>query len=137
MEFNTLNKEIGDRKKASKGQDACEDLVEKSKTLKAEIEQQKAEAEQIDAQRNLKLNLIGNIVSPSVPVFKDEDNNEVVRKWGEPRQIEIDGKTLGKLHHHEIMNLLDILEMERGQKIAGHRGYYLKGKGVLLNQALI
>ena len=137
MEFNTLNKEIGDRKKASKGQDACEDLVEKSKTLKAEIEQQKAEAEQIDAQRNAKLNLIGNIVSPSVPVFKDEDNNEVVRKWGEPRQIEIDGKTLGKLHHHEIMNLLDILEMERGQKIAGHRGYYLKGKGVLLNQALI
>ena len=26
---------------------------------------------------------------------------------------------------------------ERGQKIAGHRGYFLKGYGVLLNQALI
>lgn len=35
------------------------------------------------------------------------------------------------------MNLLDILEMERGQKVAGHRGYYLRGYGVLLNQALI
>ena len=34
MEFNKVNKEIGDRKKASKGQDKCEDLVEKSKEIK-------------------------------------------------------------------------------------------------------
>jgi len=31
------------------------------------------------------------------------------------------------------MNLLDIVEFERGAKIAGHRGYFLKGTGVLLN----
>ena len=30
-----------------------------------------------------------------------------------------------------------MLEMERGTKVAGHRGYYLKGLGVQLNQALI
>jgi hypothetical protein len=30
MEFNKINKEIGDRKKASKGQDKCEELVQKS-----------------------------------------------------------------------------------------------------------
>jgi seryl-tRNA synthetase len=30
-----------------------------------------------------------------------------------------------------------MVEFERGQKIAGHRGYFLKGFGVLLNQALI
>lgn len=35
------------------------------------------------------------------------------------------------------MQCLDIVEFERGQKIAGHRGYFLKGYGVLLNQALI
>jgi seryl-tRNA synthetase len=35
------------------------------------------------------------------------------------------------------MECLDLFEMERGQKVAGHRGYYLKGNGVLLNQALI
>jgi seryl-tRNA synthetase len=35
------------------------------------------------------------------------------------------------------MQILDIVEFERGQKIAGHRGYFLKGAGVLLNQALI
>ena len=35
------------------------------------------------------------------------------------------------------MQILDIVDFERGQKIAGHRGYFLKGYGVLLNQALI
>lgn len=30
-----------------------------------------------------------------------------------------------------------MIELERGSRVAGHRGYYLKGVGVLLNQALI
>ena len=44
---------------------------------------------------------------------------------------------MGKLRHHEIMQCLGILEMDRGVRVAGHRGYYLKGLGVMLNQALI
>ena len=35
MEFGKINKEIADKKKASKGKDQCEDLVEKSKEKKA------------------------------------------------------------------------------------------------------
>lgn len=38
MDFNAINKEIGDKKKSSKGQDKCEDLVEKSKEIKVTIE---------------------------------------------------------------------------------------------------
>ena len=33
--------------------------------------------------------------------------------------------------------MLDIIDVERGAKVAGDRGYFLKGDGVLLNQALI
>ena len=76
-------------------------------------------------------------MGPAVPIFKDEEQNEVVTKWGEVPELEVDGVTLGKLHHHEIMNLIDMVDLERGTKVAGHRGYYLKGVGVLLNQALI
>ena len=86
---------------------------------------------------NAKLNTVGNLIGEKVPVFADEEHNEVIRKWGEVPDLKVDGKTLGHLHHHEIMSLLDIVEFERGQKVAGHRGYYLKGDGVLLNQALL
>lgn len=71
-------------------------------------------------------------------ISKTEDDNKVVRTFLEPnKELVVDGSALGKLHHHEIMQCLDIVEFERGQRIAGHRGYYLKGAGVLLNQALI
>jgi len=87
--------------------------------------------------RDQKLGKIGNIVHKDVPISKDEADNAVISKWGEPSAIEVDGFTPGKLHHHEIMQLLDMVELERGAKIAGHRGFFLKGVGVLLNQALI
>jgi len=48
MEFNAVNKEIGDRKKSSKGQDKCEDLMEKTKEIKVQIEEQKKEADELD-----------------------------------------------------------------------------------------
>jgi len=137
MEFNALNKEIGDKKKASKGQDKCEDLVEKSGETKKAREEKKLLAVELDKKRTAKLGLIGNVLSDKCPVFKDEDNNVVVKEWGTVPDIEVDGKTLGKLHHHEVMDLLGIVELERGAKVAGHRAYYLKGMGVLLNQALI
>ena len=79
------------------------------------------------------MNLIGNVIYHDVPISKDEANNKVVSTWGKPSELVVDGKTLGHMHHHEIMQCLDMVEMERGQKIAGHRGYYLKGDGVLLN----
>ena len=54
-------------------------------------------------------------------------------------------KTVGtceKLAHHkhnhvDLVQLLDIADLDNGTKVAGGRGYFLKGAGVLLNQALI
>lgn len=86
------------------------------------------------------LKSIGNIVGPKVIASKTEDDNEIVRTWGEVnKELTVtEGEwKLGHLHHHEIMECIDMVELERGQKVAGHRGYYLKGPGVLLNQALI
>jgi seryl-tRNA synthetase len=40
-------------------------------------------------------------------------------------------------HHHELMHMIDGYDAEAGSRTAGHRGYYLKGIAVHLNQALI
>ena len=39
--------------------------------------------------------------------------------------------------HHELLWKIDGYEPERGVRVAGHRGYFLKGAAVLLNQAII
>jgi seryl-tRNA synthetase len=73
-------------------------------------------------------------MSPNATISKTEDDNKVVRTFLEPnKDLVVDGQSLGKLHHHEIMQCLDMVEFERGQRVAGHRGYFLKGVGVLLN----
>ena len=140
MEFNNNNREIADKKKASKGKDKCEDLVAESGKLKAKVTEMEELSSALKKELESKIGLIGNVLHKGVPIFKDEDNNEVVSQWGQDKIKDlpvVDGKTLGKLHHHQVMECLDLFEMERGQKVAGHRGYYLKGNGVLLNQALI
>jgi len=43
----------------------------------------------------------------------------------------------GLLSHDQVMMRLNILEMERGAKVAGHRGFFLTGDGVDLNLAMI
>ena len=139
MEFGKINKEIADKKKSSKGKDQCLDLCEKSKEKKAQIESAQQEAEDLKKEVDYKLGLIGNVLHKGVPIFKDEDNNVVSASWGQEKIKDLpvvpfeQGRELGKLHHHEIMALLDMVEFERGSKVAGHRGYYLKGNGVLLN----
>lgn len=117
--------------------DCLQEEKQQANQIKEKIEKAEKDLEETEKQRNTKLNGIGNIVYSDVPISKDEANNAVVSTWGEIPSLKVDGKSLGHLHHHEIMQCLDIIEFERGQKIAGHRGYFLKGMGVLLNQALI
>lgn len=137
MHFGKLNKEIAEKKKASKGQDKCEEEVEKSKEMKKGIEEQQKAAEDLEKKRATKLGLIGNILGEGAAIAEDEKDNEVITTWGEIPDMKVDARTPGSLHHHQIMDLLDMVEFERGQKVAGHRGYFLKGVGVMLNQALL
>lgn len=124
--------------KDSKGADKCEEEKSQANAVKEKIENAEKRLLEVETDRTKKLNTIGNLVADGVPLSKDEDaDNAVVNTWGTIPELKVDGKTLGHLHHHEIMQILDFCEFERGQKIAGHRGYFLKGYGVLLNQALI
>jgi seryl-tRNA synthetase len=71
-------------------------------------------------------------VCVTVQVSKDEDaDNLVVRTWGTPRSPE------GLLNHHDLLWRIGGYEPERGVAVAGHRGYFLKDVGVMLNQAFI
>lgn len=85
---------------------------------------------------NAEVNRVGNIVHESVPVDNNEDNNQIVRTWGQIPDIKITNKR-GGLNHHKVLESIGGYDPERGQKIAGHRGYFLKGYGVLLNNALV
>lgn len=127
-DLNKLNKDIGAKMKAKENAD---DLRTQAVALKAEIEQLEKDEQAVQAQANAALNKIGNFVHASVPRAVDEEKNEVVATWGETKHT---GK---ELPHHQLIWMIDGFEPQRGVNIAGHRAYFLKGVGVLLNQALI
>ncbi|GLJ09272.1 hypothetical protein SUGI_0105380 [Cryptomeria japonica] len=127
-EFNKINKEVAKLKIAK--QDASEVIkqTEENKKLSAKKE---IEVQEAKAALDSLLGVIGNLVHDSVPISDDEANNAVIRTWGECREDP-------ELKNHvELVQLLGIADLKKGADIAGGRGYYLKGDGVLLNQALI
>jgi len=67
-----------------------------------------------------------------VPVGEDEKNNVEIKKWGEPRKFDFT-----PLPHWDIGEALNILDFERGAKLASARFTVLKGMGAKLERALI
>ncbi|URE33467.1 seryl-tRNA synthetase [Musa troglodytarum] len=125
---NRLTKEVKNLKIA--GKDATE-VISSTEEARRLIAAKELEVIQAKATLDSKLETIGNLIHDSVPVSNDEANNAVIRTWGE-RRLE------GKLKIHvDLVKLLDIVDLEKGADVAGGRGFYLKGEGVLLNMALI
>ncbi|MDQ7842792.1 MAG: serine--tRNA ligase [Armatimonadota bacterium] len=76
--------------------------------------------------------LFPNLPHPSVPPGRDASENVPLRTWGRKPEF-----TFPPLDHLDLGTRLGIIDMERGAKVAGSRFYYLKGAGVLLEQALM
>lgn len=86
----------------------------------------------IDSDFRLQLLTIPNIPDARVPIGNGEADNVELKKVGEIPQFDFEIKdhlTLGKE--------LDIIDTERGIKVTGSRGYYLKGAGAQLEMALM
>eukprot|EP01128_Nolandella_sp_AFSM9_P008678 TRINITY_DN5367_c0_g1_i1.p1 TRINITY_DN5367_c0_g1~~TRINITY_DN5367_c0_g1_i1.p1 ORF type:complete len:477 (+),score=181.56 TRINITY_DN5367_c0_g1_i1:45-1433(+) len=126
---NAVSKQIGLKKRAK--EDASAEIAEATE-LKKRREATTTKMKDSKLARDALVNSVANLVHQSVPVFEDEEHNELIRKWGEPRQKEDYFK-----HHHQLLYMIDGYNPEAGAKTAGHRGYYLTGFGMLLNQALI
>jgi seryl-tRNA synthetase len=69
---------------------------------------------------------------PDVPVGKDDTENVEVRREGNVRQFDFEPKD-----HVQLGLALDIIDIERGVKLAGTRNYFLKGDGALLHWAVL
>jgi seryl-tRNA synthetase len=127
---NELNKEIGSYRKRKEVEP--EELMTEKKEVEERIGTLEVEVVEIKAELDSKVSQIGNLVDDSVVVSQDEEkDNEVVSTWGEP----VTGPEY--LSHHVLLEAIGGYEPQRGANVAGHRGYFLRDAGVLLNQALI
>ena len=100
--------------------------------FKAMQAQKTAERGELAERRDALRRRVGNILHPSVPVAKDEDEVALVKTVGP-----VGDAFRRPRSHYDLIVMIDGVDYERGQSTAGKRGYYLKGPGVALEQALI
>ena len=102
-------------------------MIEEMRVVKEELkEKEEALRETIKEWQNLML-LIPNIPDPTSPLGESEDDNVEIRTWGDKPNFSFEPKD-----HMEIMTRLGMLDIERGTKVHGFRGYFLTGEGVRL-----
>lgn len=117
-------------------------LKKEGKSADAEIGEMKAVGEQIkeleirlkevEAELDAILYYIPNLPHPSVHLGNGPEDNQEVRRFGEPRAFNFEPKA-----HWEIGEALGILDFQRAAKVAGARFPLLAGPGALLERALI
>ncbi len=127
-ERNRIAVEIGS---ARNDEARVEELRERSNRISVEIERLERELKGVEGFLRDTLFNLPNIPHESVPDGISEEDNVVVRSWGEPRSDDY------LRDHVDILNTLAMADLERAAKVAGARFYYLFDGIVLLNLALI
>jgi seryl-tRNA synthetase len=126
---NTVSEQVAAMKK--KGENA-ETLILEMRDVSAAVKDLEKQLTEIDEAVNQILYTIPNIPHSSVPVGKDENDNPVIRKVGEPPSFNFEPKA-----HWDIGENLKILDLERAAKITGARFPLYLGMGARLERALI
>lgn len=106
-------------------------IIEEMRGVKEEIKKKEEKLRSITESWQKIMLLVPNIPDISVPEGKTDDDNIEVRAWGERPNFSFTPKS-----HMELMTLHDMADFERGVKVAGFRGYFLKNDGARLEWAL-
>lgn len=106
-------------------------IMEKMKFLKQELSGVEEKLKLVMPEWQSLMLQVPNIPDISVPDGESDADNQEIKKWGEITKFDFTPKS-----HIEIMTELGMLDLDRGTKVAGFRGYFLKGDGVLLSFAI-
>lgn len=129
-EQNLISRKIPELMKAGDGAGA-EEAKSKSKELKEKLIHLEATERELEAElQRIELEF-ANLPHESVPVGGSEDENVVVRTWGEPVKLATPAKP-----HWEIASELGLVDFERATKISGSGFACYTGWGARLQRAL-
>lgn len=126
---NKISKEIG---KLLKEKKEATELKNKVREIGERLPELEKEIQELDEKIKLELSSIPNIPAPDVPYGEDENDNQVVRTWGEPRSFDFE-----PLPHWELGKIRGVYDPERAVKLAKSRFVVTYGPLAELERALI
>lgn len=127
-EKNKLNNEISSAKTDKDRADA----IKRGKDIKDKISDLEPKLKEANTKFEELMVKVPTIPSADTPVGKSDEDNKEIFHWGEPKKFDFKPKD-----HMELGKSLDILDFDKGTKVGGFRGYYVKNDGVLLIMGLM
>ncbi|MCY3410313.1 MAG: serine--tRNA ligase [Candidatus Heimdallarchaeota archaeon] len=124
---NIYAKDIAKAKGADKNK-----LITEMKSINTDLGKNEEVLKKTDEKRQFILDRLPNLLHESVPFGEDDEDNVVMRKKGRKKSFKFPIKD-----HHQLMEELDLVELERARKTSGSRFYFLKNEAVILELALI
>jgi seryl-tRNA synthetase len=107
-------------------------LIDEMRGVSERIDALEKDLRQTEGRLNALLLEVPNIPRPDVPLGEGEEDNVILRQWGQPQDY-----AFTPLPHWDLGERLGIIDFERGVKLSGSRFYVLKGAGARLQRALI
>ncbi|MEE1410923.1 MAG: serine--tRNA ligase [Bulleidia sp.] len=128
---NKMSKSIGMLMKEGK-KDEAEKVKAQVKELGDEMDACGKKEEELAEEINKRMMVIPNIIDPSVPIGKDDSENQEIERFGEPVVPDYEIP-----YHTDILERLDGLDIDAAGRTSGNGFYYLKGDVARLHSSIL
>ena len=128
---NKMSKEIGLLMRDGKKEEA-EQVKAKVKEMGDEMETLEKREAELNEEIKTRMYVIPNIIDPSVPIGKDDSENQEIEKFGEPFVPDFEVP-----YHTDILEKVDGLDIDSAGKTSGNGFYYLKGNVARLHSSIL
>ena len=128
---NKMSKSIGMLMKEGK-KDEAEQVKAQVKDLGDEMDACGKREEELAEEINKRMMVIPNIIDPSVPIGKDDSENQEIEKFGKPVVPDYEIP-----YHTDILERLDGLDIDAAGRTSGNGFYYLKGDVARLHSSIL
>ena len=119
-------------KRIAQTKDKPAELIAELRELGDEVKRLEQEVSELESGLNRLLLEIPNLPLESVPAGTSEEDNVVLRTWGEPTSFDFTPRP-----HWELGELLGIIDFQRGAKLSGSRFFLLTAMGAKLERAIV
>jgi len=126
---NAVSKTIPQLKK--EGKDVAPIFAE-MKEISDKVKQLDDEIRELDAKLEAEILSLPNMPNEKVKTGTSDEDNEEIRRWGEPRSFDFEPKP-----HWDLGEELDILDAATAAKVTGTRFTFYKGDGAALERAVV
>ncbi len=115
-----------------KGSPEFLEKIKRMKELSQEVKELQKQQQEVDAEWNRLMLTVPNIPHESVPVGKDEDDNQQVSAWGDPQTVSADAQP-----HYDLPVFKKFVDLAGGVKVTGAGFPFIVGPMARLVRTLL